>query len=49
VQQWRIKDEKYRHPEKVVKKCCNKDKRCWLEEKSKDAKTPADKNDSKTL
>ena len=43
------KDKEYRHLNKDVKKSCRRDKRRWLEEKSKEAQEAADRNDSKTL
>mgnify|MGYP003416956578 CR=1 FL=1 len=49
IQQWRDKDKEYRHLNKDVKKNCRRDKRRWLEEKSKEAQEAADRNDSKTL
>ena len=49
IQQWRDKDKEYRHLNKDVKKSCRRDKRRWLEEKSKEAQEAADRNDSKTL
>jgi len=39
----------YRRLDKEVKKSSKRDKRAWIEEKSREADEAADRNDSKTL
>ena len=48
-QEWKSRDEEYRCLNKDVKKSCRRDKKLWLDEKSKEAQEAADRNDSKTL
>ena len=40
---------RYRELDRQVKRSCRRDKKTWMEERSTEAQTAADRNDTKTL